>query len=305
MIEKVVTFGPAEQVGILTLPRDGNYSDRPAVLMWNVGLNHRVGPFRIYVELSRRLASVGVAAFRFDASGLGDSGVRREAVSDMGREDLDVSDAMDAVTRRTGIQSFVLVGFCSSVDAAHRVSVQDPRVVSVVHLEGYAFDTPGSLRRRTRRWLSRRRWERRAWLAFPRLFPRLGGPINLNAESVYKRDYPAWSKFAHDLVLLTRRGASLLFVYAGGDTSFNHEGQFWEMFGSPQLDRTKISIVYYSRADHTFFDVQIRDAVVTRVVRFVLGLPAVAAVKARAAVESTEPRAHSSVLAKNCANASK
>jgi pimeloyl-ACP methyl ester carboxylesterase len=274
VIEKVVTFGPAEQVGILTLPSGSSGVASPAVLMWNVGLNHRVGPFRIYVDLSRRLAEGGFTAFRFDASGLGDSGVRREAVSDKEREDLDIADAMDAVTRRTGITSFVLVGFCSSVDAAHRVAVKHPRVVAVVHLEGYAFETKGSQLRRAQRWLSLRRWERRAWLAFPKLFPRLGGPINLQFESVYKRDYPVWSQFAREIAGLTQRGTSLLFVYAGGDTFFNYEGQFWEMFGTPELERRKVTVVYFSSADHTFFDARIREAVMARVLRFVSELPA-------------------------------
>lgn len=274
MIEKVVTFGPADQVGILTLPSGSGAAASPAILMWNVGLNHRVGPFRIYVDLARRLAEAGFTAFRFDASGLGDSGVRREAVSDAEREDLDVADAMDAVTRRTGITSFVLVGFCSSVDAAHRVAVKHARVVAVVHLEGYAFETKGSQLRRVQRWWSVRRWERRAWLAFPKLFPSLGGPINLQVESVYKRDYPAWPKFARELAALTQRGTSLLFVYAGGDTFFNYEDQFWEMFDTPELDHRKVRVVYFSRADHTFFDAQIREEVMARVLRFVAELPA-------------------------------
>jgi hypothetical protein len=273
MTERVVTFGSADNVGILALPEQATAYDRPAVLMWNVGLHHHVGPYRIYVDLSRKLAAAGFVAFRFDGSGLGDSGVRRDAISDSQREDLDVTEAMDAVTRRTGIRTFVLVGFCSSVDAAHRVSLADKRVVSVIHLESYAFETGGHRRRRWRRWFSRRRWERRAWMALPRLFPELGGPLRLQAEAVYKRDYPEWRQFSGELASLTQRGVQLLFLYAGGDTPVNHERQFWEMFGSRDLVNSRVRVAYYADADHTFFDVRIREAVMLRILEFVRALP--------------------------------
>jgi alpha-beta hydrolase superfamily lysophospholipase len=273
MTERVVSFGAADGVGILALPDKEVALGGPAFLMWNVGLHHHVGPFRIYVDLARKLAAAGFVAFRFDGSGLGDSGVRREAVSDTQREELDILEAMDAVTRRTGISSFVLIGFCSSVDAAHRASVKDRRVVGVIHIEGYAFETRGNRRRRYRRWFSRRRWERRAWMTFPWLFPQLGGPINLKAEAVFKRDYPDWPQFTRELAELTQRGVDLLFVYAGGDTPIDHERQFWEMFGSRALERSKVAVVHYAEADHTFFDVRIRDAVMARILAFARALP--------------------------------
>jgi hypothetical protein len=269
-MERVVTFGRrSELVGILATPADeAKAQQRPAVLMWNVGVNHRVGPYRIYVELCRRLADAGYAAFRFDASGLGDSEVRREAVTDSERENLDVSDAMDAITRRTGIRSFVLIGFCSSVDAAHRVSVKDKRVVGVVHIEGYAFCTSGFRRRRALRLLSLRRWERLAWRNLPQFFPHVEPATTIVQEAVYKRDYPEWSAFSHDLEQLTQRGAELLFVYVGGDMIFNHEDQFWEMFGTPGIDRRKVSVAFYPDADHTFFGVEARRSVSTRIVEW-------------------------------------
>lgn len=270
-MERVVTFGRrSDQVGILALPsEEARAKQHPAVLMWNVGVNHRVGPFRVYVDLCRRLAASGYAAFRFDASGLGDSEVRREAVNETEREDLDIADAMDAVTRRTGIRSFILIGFCSSVDAAHRVSVRDERVVGVAHVEGYSFRSKGFQKRLPLRLLSVRRWERRAWLHLPQLFAELGPPLTAAAASIYSRKYPKWSDFSHDLEALTRRRVSLLFVYAGGDTDFNHRGQFWEMFGTPGMDRSRVSVVFYPEVDHTFYEVQGREKVLQQLVRWI------------------------------------
>ena len=265
MIERVLTFGPrAELIGILSLPEDGSIDhDRPAVLMWNVGVNHRVGPFRIYVDLARKLASEGFVAFRFDASGLGDSEVRREAVLDAERENLDLRDAMDAISRRTSVSSFVLVGFCSSVDAAHRVAMSDPRVAGVVHIESYEFRTLGYRLHSVKYLLSRVRWERylrRRAAAVLQYFAPVPEPRDA-AEPVYKRSLPTWPAFTRDLEELTQRGTSLLFVYAS-DSGYNHTSQFFEMFGSPRIDRRRLDVKFFARADHTFFDVEIRRAVI-------------------------------------------
>ena len=268
MIERVLSFGRwSDQVGILTLPDSTPAADRPAIVMWNVGVNHRVGPFRFYVDLARAVASEGYVALRFDASGMGDSEVRRDAISSTEREDLDVQDALDAVTRRTGQTRFVIVGFCSSIDAAHRVSVKDPRVVGVVHVEGYSFHTDGYRKRNPLKLLSAERWRRFAADQRGRLQRRLAGQAPEEpTEAVFKRDYPAWPDFSADLVTLTGRGVSLHFAYVGNDSPFNHVAQFWEMFATPALDRSLIDVTYYPKADHTFFDLGERGTLQRRIV---------------------------------------
>ena len=42
---------------------------RATVVMLNAGLIHRVGPFRMNIELAERLARRGIDLFRFDAVG--------------------------------------------------------------------------------------------------------------------------------------------------------------------------------------------------------------------------------------------
>jgi hypothetical protein len=260
MIERAITFGAAgDKVGILTLPAAMPADDRPALILWNVGVNHRVGPFRVYVDLARQAASHGFCCLRFDASGMGDSEIRREALSDTERENRDVIEALDVVTRRTGKTRFIVVGFCSSVDAAHRVSVLDERVVGVVHIEGYSYPTPGYKRRLPLRLLSMPRWRRfsaRHWQRIAR--PLLGQVPKAGGPAVFKRDYPTWEQFRADVATLTSRNVALYLAYVGNDTTFNHPEQFFEMFGSPQLDRSRIDIAYYPIADHTFYDVQDR-----------------------------------------------
>ena len=49
-------------------------SDAPTVVFLNAGLLRHIGPARLWVELSRRLAAQGIRCARLDLSGLGDSG---------------------------------------------------------------------------------------------------------------------------------------------------------------------------------------------------------------------------------------
>jgi dienelactone hydrolase len=271
MMERAVSFGPnATLAGILTEPDAGSAKpSAPAVLMWNVGVNHRVGPFRIYVDLARGLAERGFVALRFDACGLGDS-ERREGVSDHECKQLDVREAMDLVSRRCGIQQFVLVGFCSSVDAAHAVALADPRVVGVVHLEGHAYRTRGFRLRFPLRLLSRVRWQRYVKVRLARSRP---GELRETPDGTarynsHRRGSPPPDQFTRDLEAMAARGARFLFVYVGGDTDYNHAEQFWEMFPGWGL-RKKIEVEFYPDADHTFFAVELRRRVIERVSRFV------------------------------------
>ena len=142
MSERVFTFGRGSSlVGILTEPSRPRRNS-PALLMWNVGVNHRVGPLRFNVDLARALAEVGFTSLRFDISGLGDSAVRQDARAEHERAAADVREAMSALQSRNIASSFGLVGFCSSVDAAHAVA-SDPSVRGAVFIEGYTFRTRG------------------------------------------------------------------------------------------------------------------------------------------------------------------
>jgi dienelactone hydrolase len=136
-VERVLNFGPGKSlVGILCEPPSGKgVEGAPAVITWNVGINHRVGPYRIYVDLARQLAERGFTCLRFDVSGLGDSSVDSENTgTDARRAMSDVEAAMNALREQRGIKRFVLVGFCSSVDAAHSLGAVNPDVAGVIYL---------------------------------------------------------------------------------------------------------------------------------------------------------------------------
>jgi hypothetical protein len=183
----------------------------------------------------------------------------------------DVEEAMLTLKKQRGLSRCVLVGFCSSVDAAHAVGSKNPDVSGVIYLEGYQYPTRQYYLRYPKRLLSRDRWERLLRLRYPKLF---GEPESLNdrsleAERVYVRDYPTQAKFARDLRGMVERGVKLLFIYSGGDTNYAYKNQLFDFTGSPDL-AGKLELEFYENADHTFFLVRDRERVMRRVSDFLL-----------------------------------
>jgi hypothetical protein len=273
VIERAVAFGrDSGLIGVLTEPGSGEaIADAPAVLMWNVGIQHRIGPYRIQVDIARDLAERGFTSLRFDLSGMGDSEARQDNRPDQDRALDDVREAMALLEKRHGARGFVPIGFCSSVDAAHAISLQDGRIVGAAFLEGYSYRTRGFWLRYPGRLIDRQRWSR--YLSNHRLLPRAyGRPTETESAaqsrsamgSVFARQYPTREQFGAAVVQLASRGVRLLFLYVGGDTDFNHRGQLFEIVGDDSLEG-RVDVEYYSNADHTFFRVADRERAVARV----------------------------------------
>ena len=145
IMEHAYAFGSSAQlVGILTDATPALSSNGlPIILLLNAGLKHRVGPFRLHVDLARELAGLGFPVFRFDLSGIGDSNSHKD---DRSREDQilsDIQEAMTFVSSHKGINKFIVMGLCTGADNAHKISLRDERVSGAVFLDGYCYPTAG------------------------------------------------------------------------------------------------------------------------------------------------------------------
>ena len=104
MKEQVCQFGPGDNLlGILTTPdEDKKVDGAPIAIILNAGIVHRIGPFRLHVDLARKLANLGFTTLRLDLSGLGDSQARSGKIeSNQSRALLDVTDAPVSYTHLT------------------------------------------------------------------------------------------------------------------------------------------------------------------------------------------------------------
>lgn len=134
MKESVLTFGPAGAlVGVLTQPpaQAPGGAKGIAVIFLNAGVIHRVGPYRLHVQLARTLAAGGTPCLRMDLPGIGDSrplgtggNLDEEWVSG-------ARTAMDVLEGRGVASRFVLFGLCAGADRAFMTALADTRVVGV------------------------------------------------------------------------------------------------------------------------------------------------------------------------------
>jgi dienelactone hydrolase len=136
MKEEAVLFGKTKSlVGILTDPAINNgRSLGPAVILLNPGIVHRVAPGRIYVKIARALATAGFVVLRFDFSGIGDSGVRRDHLPFEKSAVQEAQEAMAWLNAARGIRHFILLGGCSGARIALETAGCDIRVVGAVLL---------------------------------------------------------------------------------------------------------------------------------------------------------------------------
>ncbi|HEY1958257.1 MAG TPA: hypothetical protein VGH28_21720 [Polyangiaceae bacterium] len=273
MSEHAVSFAGGRLLGVLTEPDPARARKAaPTVVSSNVGVNHHVGPYRFFVDLSRALADRGFASLRFDQSGFGNSAARKDTLPALERAKDDHVEAMKFLATRRGSPSIAAVGFCSSVDVVHRLAATDERVAAACFVEGYSFRTRGFYLRYPKRYFERARWIRLAARRVPKVLHRLPGAWNLGRYSaafagqdeVFVRDYPEPAALRRDYDAMNARGVHQLFVYVGGDSAFNHERQFLEFTGQRAFARTQ-RLVFLPKADHTLFRVADRADVVARI----------------------------------------
>lgn len=246
VVETAHVFGQG-LVGILTRPRDVG-SGRPAVILLNAGLVHRAGPFRVYAQLARALASCGFAVFRFDQSGLGDSANGTGAVTGPERKHAEAGAAMRLVTEQTGIDRFVLSGICSGADDAFRLADGDPRVAGIVLMDGVAYRTTAY---KVQHYLPRLLDPGKVLRGMGRLLTRGNGERALDEGDF--RDFPSQEEAVARLQRLVQRDARVLLIYTGGAARYlNHEGQARDCFGAV-MDAPQVGLEYWPDCDHTFY----------------------------------------------------
>ncbi|MGH8758334.1 MAG: serine aminopeptidase domain-containing protein [Burkholderiales bacterium] len=137
MTEEPLQFGEGGRLfGILSLPgvphRDAR--ELPVFVFLNAGLLHRVGPYRLYVRLVRKLADMGFNSLRVDLAGRGDSPARSGLTNEQSVA-ADYEEIVGVLESRLGRLRLVLGGLCAGADNAIRLAPADPRVIGMLLLD--------------------------------------------------------------------------------------------------------------------------------------------------------------------------
>lgn len=273
-------------IGVTTKPvsdstsGDNNYSD-VAVIMFNAGYLHHVGPNRINTSLARSLTECGFHTLRMDFSGLGDSGVNENVQTNAQLVQNDAKSAMDFMQSNYGCGRFILFGLCSGAVDSILIAQSDKRVAGLVAIDGFGFRTTRFYVHHAIRHI------------LPRLFrlKHLQRGLNRSARQVHTRLFRSSNIMAeHSAQSMTDDGnltrktqgevkkilndlcndnTKMRFIYTGGVSDYyNYSNQFRDMFGKTELDE-KISWRYFPQSDHLFMLAEHRDQMLEDVQQWV------------------------------------
>jgi hypothetical protein len=248
--DEIVALDGGHGFGLLN--RGSTLRGGTAVVLFNAGLIHRVGPFRVYVHLARRLAARGVHVLRFDLPRVGDGSGDARINGDGA-----VAAALDAVKRETGCRELVVGGICSAADLAWKTAVRDPRVTGVLLFDGFA--------------------RRNAWFRFGQAMLALRRPVATWPSLLLKalryrpgtaidvrnyRDWPEPDEFLREAEALLQRGTRILALYTGGIATYLlHRRQLDGTFGRMRGHRN-LELRYWPAYDHILFSAVEREDVI-------------------------------------------
>ncbi len=262
MKERAVQFGiEAGLSGVVTAPI-GRASKVGFVLV-SAGLVPKVGPYRLYALLARRIAELGVVTLRFDLGGIGDSLKGPGNIPLHARTEQEIKAAVDRLIDEEGVERVVLGGLCSGAEDSFRYAERDPRVHGVVMIDPFSYRTAGFAARHFAHRLARR-----ALRAIDVYEPATSSHRTARLPgggSLVQYKYIEEPEARQILTRLVDRRVRLHFVYTGGvNETFNHPQQLKKMF--PGLDfRGSVSLDHLPGMDHTQLLEEDRDLLVERI----------------------------------------
>lgn len=291
--ESAVRFGAgARLVGILSeaVPTAGAPTERrparPAVLLLNSGLIHRVAPNRLYVRLARELAAVGHDGLRFDFAGIGDSAVRTDALPVEESGVAETIEAMSWLAEARGHTRFLLIGLCGGGYFSFRTATRDPRVAGLVllnvrgHLEQGDPERSDALGRAAmrihyRRIATSRSYRRKNVLKLLRgQFDARGALASLRRSSASEDGGELASLGSGEAyAALCERGVRILNLYSEGDWSIDYLTAALGPEAPSWLERPGSRFERIDGANHVFTPRWSQDRVVSRILEWARATP--------------------------------
>jgi pimeloyl-ACP methyl ester carboxylesterase len=255
--EQAVLFGEKTAlVGILARMA-AEPADRPAIVILNTGLIHRVGYNRMFVGMSRAFAVAGYRVLRFDFSGIGDSDPRNEALRPLDSCMADIRDALDWLEKTHGASRFILVGLCSGADHAVQYGHTDPRVAALVLLD----PTLPITARHFAHYILIRLAEPRTWIRFVsgrssliamgwRQMQRLPQKL-LRPRREPHPDIASGPGLDYHYERSVQGGIAMLAAFTGESTRQTYREQMLDAFPHVQFGN-KLQIEFFPDSDHVF-----------------------------------------------------
>ena len=270
--ESILQFGEPEPgnekrlLGILARPSQPDPT-LPVIVIPNTGFEHRVGPNRLHVQISRALAAAGYYVLRFDLGGLGDSSPPVGHAASMVK---DSQLAMDALDKLKLGRNYLFIGLCSGANDAHQTARVDERIVGMFCLDGHAFESPRFRQLRLKKrllhpWRSLRNVIAR-WLPQFRAHQSMGSQ-GAEAEIIV---WPSKQQVEADYQLFLDRQMHMAFFFTGDIQSvYLYAEQHYDVF--PML-RGWAPVWFLPHIDHTLTRRAAREEMIAHIHKWLSSL---------------------------------
>ncbi|GAB5516886.1 alpha/beta fold hydrolase [Rhodopirellula baltica] len=278
--EQAVVFGSHHHLVGIFHSTSNPVDAETAVIFVTPGMLHNAGPFQLHVDIARRLGRRGVASFRFDLSGIGESLPVGASGRSIDRASDEIREAIDWLQEQHGIQKVILFGLCSGADDSIHAAQKDSRVSGIITMDACGYPTRRFRWNRIRhhyapRLASSAAWKRLSrrvigkisamnWLL--RLLPDSSGPeYSTMPMGSDLREYPSREAAEVEFQQLVNRGCRLHMIYTGGALEiYNYAEQFFEMLPGVQWNDL-VTVDFYPEMDHVAILCEDRKKVVDRV----------------------------------------
>lgn len=270
MIEKIIQFGPEKcMLGIQSIPNNESYKDKPAILVLNSGLVHRVGPFGLGVKIARTLCDNGYLVIRFDLPGIGDS-VQYDTNSEYEKRIIsDVGSAIEIIKNKHNINKFISIGLCTGAMNSHVVTANDDRIVASILMDAYSYPTLNYFKIRYKKKLVK---IFNPVFIVEKIRNVLTKKPHKNEDELEGVDYfrfPKKSSIRMDLENILSKNKKMLFIYTGGmEYICNYEEQLKDSFKTLDFN-DGIDVKYFNKMDHTFILKRDREYLVDMFVKWI------------------------------------
>ena len=277
--EEAIRFGPKGGFfGVLTEPVDEDLSrGKPVIIFSNTAGNYRIGPNRMYVEMGRKLATLGFRSVRMDVSGIGDSVIwEDEALNHPYADQLtdDVRALIQHLKAEGRAERFGVAGLCSGAFVAYHTALADPAIASITLInpqifkweEGMSLDVNPLTRRDASEYYKRRFFSKDAWLKMLRggVNPRhaleaVQGRIVdsaratiARAKAKLPRDASRGSEVARAFDAMGARGLDVLIVFSSNDPGIDNLNETVGASMGALTKRSTFTIETIEGPDHSF-----------------------------------------------------
>lgn len=263
--ERPVRFGAGNRLFGMLSPPHVDVEGAPSIVLFNTGLEHHVGPHRLYVSLAREWAAHGHCVLRFDLGGIGDSDLPPGATGPVAYPGHMLEDAREAIAfvrsvaphkpiMAAGLCSGGWLAFCAArdgLDVAAVVAVNPPLYLRDGLAGKQWFSEADELERYHRSMRDPSKWAKA--LRGAASYSTFAGLV----AAALRRQVAAWvgvsvrGGLATDLAVIAGRGVRTLFVFSRGDFGLDYWQLHWDPARAPALGEC-IQHVVVDGAGHSF-----------------------------------------------------